>query len=443
MPIDISATVLLLGAGDFLTVYLFGYMHKTFFEKKSRFIDKKWMVALIYLLDWCMIFVANLQEIPPLNLLSMITAYMLPLFIIYRVKSFRDLTNFFFYMVGTMVMEVVLGISAGYLNNEMGFRTQYELITPQAAVIINFMEMILVVLICRFGSKEKNKKTDYMVFLIMAMPLISVVLIIVDMFLLSMGKYDNFNSGQFLRMTILLVILNIAVFIILEKYTSLMQHEMELVQEKAKLESDAYLMEITAKNMKERLQLTEASMQKDRVMRHDRRHFEALLYQLLEEGNVEDTKKYLAERLAMEPQSVMKYCENTTINAAISHYIACAKMENISMTVSANIPGELSVDELELAIVISNLLENAINACRKISEKDRYLKLTAMYKNQLLLEIENSCDRKVVLDENGHPFSKDEDHGIGTRSVLAFANKTDSEISYLAEENRFRVRMIV
>ena len=156
MPIDISATVLLLGAGDFLTVYLFGYMHKTFFEKKSRFIDKKWMVALIYLLDWCMIFVANLQEIPPLNFLSMITAYMLPLFIIYRVKSFRDLTNFFFYMVGTMVMEVVLGISAGYLNNEMGFRTQYELITPQAAVIINFMEMILVVLICRFGSKEKK-----------------------------------------------------------------------------------------------------------------------------------------------------------------------------------------------------------------------------------------------------------------------------------------------
>ena len=88
-------------------------------------------------------------------------------------------------------------------------------------------------------------------------------------------------------------------------------------------------------------------------------------------------------------------------------------------------------------------MENAINACRKISEKDRYLKLTAMYKNQLLLEIENSCDRKVVLDENGHPFSKDEDHGIGTKSVLAFANKTDSEISYLAEENRFRVRMIV
>ena len=443
MPIHISATELLLGVGDFLTIYLFGYMQRIFFEKKNWTKGKAWLVPMIYLLDWCMIFIANLQEIPPLNLLSMITAYMLPLFLIYHVKSFRDLTNFLFYMVGIMVMESVLGISGGYLNNEMGFRTRYELITPQAALIMNFIEIIMVIIICRFGSKEKDKKSDHMIFLLMAMPLVSVVLIVVDMFLLAMGKYDNFNLGQFLRMAILLVIVNIAVFVILEKYTDLMKHEMELVQDKAKLESDASLMEIAAKNMKERLQLTESSMQKDRIMRHDRRHFEALLYQLLEEGNIEEAKKYLAERLAMEPQPVMKYCENTTVNAAISHYMACAKMENIAITVSANIPSGLSVNELELAIVISNLLENAINACRKLPETDRYLKLTAKYKIQLLLEIENSCDRKVALDEDGYPFSKNENHGIGTRSVLAFVNKTDSEICYLAEGTRFRVRMIL
>lgn len=443
MSIHISATELLLGVGDFLTIYLFGYMQRIFFEKKNWTKGKAWLVPMIYLLDWCMIFIANLQEIPPLNLLSMITAYMLPLFLIYHVKSFRDLTNFLFYMVGIMVMESVLGISGGYLNNEMGFRTRYELITPQAALIMNFIEIIMVIIICRFGSKEKDKKSDHMIFLLMAMPLVSVVLIVVDMFLLAMGKYDNFNSGQFLRMAILLVIVNIAVFVILEKYTDLMKHEMELVQDKAKLESDASLMEIAAKNMKERLQLTESSMQKDRIMRHDRRHFEALLYQLLEEGNIEEAKKYLAERIAMEPQPVMKYCENTTVNAAISHYMACAKMENIAMTVSANIPSGLSVNELELAIVISNLLENAINVCRKLPETDRYLKLTAKYKIQLLLEIENSCDRKVALDEDGYPFSKDENHGIGTRSVLAFVNKTDSEICYLAEGTRFRVRMIL
>lgn len=123
MPIHISATELLLGVGDFLTIYLFGYMQRTFCEKRNWIKDKSLLVPVIYLLDWCMLFVANLQEIPPLNLLAMVAAYLIPLFLIYQVKSFRDLTNFWFYMVGTMVMEVVLGISGGYLNNEMGFRT--------------------------------------------------------------------------------------------------------------------------------------------------------------------------------------------------------------------------------------------------------------------------------------------------------------------------------
>lgn len=223
MPIHISATELLLGVGDFLTIYLLGYMQKTFYEKRIWIKEKTWMVPVIYLLDWCMLFMANLQEIPPINLLAMITSYMLPLFLIYHVKSFRELTIFFFYMVGTMVMEVILGISGGYLDNEMGFRTRYDLITPQIALLMNFMEMILVIIICRFGSKVKDKKSDHMIFLLMAMPLVSVALIVVDMFLLGMGKYDHFNSGQFLRMAILLVIVNIAVFVILEKYTGLMK----------------------------------------------------------------------------------------------------------------------------------------------------------------------------------------------------------------------------
>ena len=393
--------------------------------------------------DWCMLLVANLQEIPPLNLLTMIAAYLMPLFLIYQVKSFRDLTNFWFYMVGTMVMEVILGISGGYLNNEMGFRTQYELITPQTALLMNFIEMILVLFICRFGSKEKDKISDHMIFLLMAMPLISVVLIVLDMFLLGMGQYQNFNSGQFLQTAVLLVIVNIAVFIVLEKYTGLMHREMELAQEKSRLKSDADIMEMAAKTMKERLQSAETVMQKDRMMRHDRRHFEALLYQLLEDGKTEEAKKYLEERLAMEPKGMQKYCENTTVNAAISHYLSWAKKEGIQTTVSANIPVSLPVDEMELAITISNLLENAVYGCLKLPEAERYLKLTAKYKNQLLLEIENSCEGTVPLNKEGHPFSNENNHGIGTRSVLAFVNKTNSEIQYLAEKKRFRVRMII
>ena len=145
----------------------------------------------------------------------------------------------------------------------------------------------------------------------------------------------------------------------------------------------------------------------------------------------------------MEPKGIQKYCENTTVNAVIGHYLSWADKEGIQTSVSVNIPDSLSVDDMELAITISNLLENAVFACLKLPEKDRYLKMTAKYKNQLLLEIENSCEGMVPLDEDGHPFSYEKNHGLGTRSVLAFINKTNSEIYYIAEEKRFRVRMIL
>jgi signal transduction histidine kinase len=175
--------------------------------------------------------------------------------------------------------------------------------------------------------------------------------------------------------------------------------------------------------MKERIAVLENIMQQDRVMRHDRRHFETLLQTLLQEGNTQEALKCLNERLSQEPHGVKKYCENTTLNAAITHYIAIAEKKSIKVNISATIPADLNVDEMQLAIVISNLIENAIHACEKMPENERRINIIARYKSQLLFEISNSCADKIMLDEEGHPFSNEEDHGIGTRSVLDFIKK--------------------
>ena len=120
-----------------------------------------------------------------------------------------------------------------------------------------------------------------------------------------------------------------------------------------------------------------------------------------------------------------------------------AENKKIKVRVSTNIPSSLDADEMQLAITISKLLENAIHACEKLPEKDRLIEITAKYKEQLLLEITDSCRGRVPLDDEGHPFATKEDHGIGTRSVLAFAAETDSDIRYIAEDGLFKVRMLI
>ena len=216
-----------------------------------------------------------------------------------------------------------------------------------------------------------------------------------------------------------------------------------LKQKEYKLKSDAAILEMAARSMRERLNSTEELLSQDRTMRHDRRHFEALILSLIQDGKVDEARKCLEERLSHEPRAGKRYCENTTVNAALMHYMSLAERNNIKVTVSANIPYNVGVDDMQLAIAISNLLENAINACLKVPEPERFIEVTARYKEQLLLEIVNSCDGEQKLDEEGHPVTAEAGHGIGTRSVLDFAEKTGSEVRYITEDNRFKVRMIV
>ena len=214
-------------------------------------------------------------------------------------------------------------------------------------------------------------------------------------------------------------------------------------QKEYKLKSDAAILEMAADSMKDRLRATEEILSRDRTMRHDRRHFEALILSLIQDGKVDEARKYLEERLSQEPHSFKRYCENTTVNAALMHYVTMAERNNIKVTVSANIPYNTGVDEMQLAIAISNLFENAIHACLKVPETDRFIEVTAKFKEQLLLEIVNSSDGKQELNEEGHPVTTEIGHGIGTRSVLDFVEKTGSEIRYISEDDRFKVRMVI
>ena len=217
----------------------------------------------------------------------------------------------------------------------------------------------------------------------------------------------------------------------------------ELKQNEYKLKAEAEMLEMAAQGMRDRLLSTEELMRQDRALRHDRRHFEALLFSLLQDGKADEARECLKERLAQEPHSSIKYCDNATVNAALTHYVYAAERKMIKVNVKTNIPVNTEIDEMKLAIAISNLLENAIHACEKVPESERFIDITAKHKQQLLLEVVNSCDKKVDLDEDGYPFTTEEGHGIGTRSVLAFVKETDSAIRYIAEDKTFKVQMII
>lgn len=242
----------------------------------------------------------------------------------------------------------------------------------------------------------------------------------------------------------------LVIFIGLAAYTSIflslksLQREFHVKEDNQKMQAEREYLQLAAGNMARRLELMENVSAQNSRAAHDRRHLNNVLLELLDQGKPGEA----AALLKGDQQAVSKiskvYCENHAVNAAVCHYAGLAEQAGIPTELTLDIPVDVNADALELSMVVSNLMENAIQACGKLGEgASPYLRFTCRYAGRLLLEMENPCGEDVVLDENGYPIAGEEGHGIGTKSVIAFVKKYDGELLCQIENGVFRVRLLV
>ena len=90
-------------------------------------------------------------------------------------------------------------------------------------------------------------------------------------------------------------------------------------------------------------------------MRHQMNQLSALA----EAGDLDGLKAYLAKTVSRIPELDMSFCENRAADSVVGYYCALAKREGIPFCAKLDLPQALPVDEIDLCLVLSNLLENA------------------------------------------------------------------------------------
>ena len=196
--------------------------------------------------------------------------------------------------------------------------------------------------------------------------------------------------------------------------------------------------------MSEKLKLMEDVSAQNSRAAHDRRHFNNVLLELLEQGQTGEAAALLQTQNQAVPKIGKTYCENPAVNAAVCHYAGIAEQAGIQTDISLDISNNLNVDTLEFSMVVSNLMENAIHSCAKLPKDIApYIRFTCRSVGRLLLEMENPCATDSALDQSGYPIIRNEGHGIGSKSVAAFAKKYDAELLFKIENGVFRVRLLV
>lgn len=179
------------------------------------------------------------------------------------------------------------------------------------------------------------------------------------------------------------------------------------------------------------------------VMRHDLRHTYRLLYMMLQAGEVDAAKKYIETREKLLGRTAIKtFCRLPLINAALSICIRRAENLNIEVRHKINLPQEISVDEGDFALLISNLLENAVNACIRQPTNRRRISIAMQSVNgQFVLSVANLCDETITFDEKNYPHPSGEGHGLGIASVKNFSDKYGAYTNFSQENGVFKVTM--
>lgn len=241
-----------------------------------------------------------------------------------------------------------------------------------------------------------------------------------------------------------LILLGLSVYVSIIHTLTTITRQYAMREENQKMQAEREYLQLAAGNMAHRLELMEEVSAQNSRAAHDRRHFNNVLMELLEQGKTSEAAALLGNHDQAVPKISRVYCENHAVNAAVSHYAGLAEQAGIMAEINLDIPSDLTIDALELSMVVSNLMENAIQVCASLPKNQLpYLQFTCRSVGRLLLEMENPCADGVVLDENGYPVAVEAGHGIGSKSVIAIAKKYDGELLYKIENGVFRVRLLV
>lgn len=193
------------------------------------------------------------------------------------------------------------------------------------------------------------------------------------------------------------------------------------------------------------LESLKESQEKTMIYRHDMRHHLNLISAFLTDKNIDATIKYISEvQTTIESSVVEQYCTNYAINLILYSYLTKAKEDQIAVETQISIPANNKISDMDLCVIFSNAIENAINACLSITNtKERILHIICKSKNdKLFIQITNSYQGTIQFVDD-MPISTEENHGLGTKSIAAVVQKYNGVCSFSADNNMFKSVVIL
>lgn len=257
---------------------------------------------------------------------------------------------------------------------------------------------------------------------------------------LAFFPYTLYEYPKNILVTIFLMITMLVSYVVVLRY---LDSETKQVEEYWK----NVMFESYIKGLENQNYLVEQSEQNLKILRHDMRHYSMMISSLLDQGEYEEIKNIAGHISAVvNDNKVHRYCDNLIINTVLMKMAMQAQSLHIALHLNVLIPKQIPVNEYEFAMVLANLLENALSGVKNVAPERKYVDVKIhCTPEHLLVDMENECESEVRFDSiTGLPKSeRGANHGLGMQSVQAFSDKLGGSIDCSCENNRFRIILFI
>jgi two-component system sensor histidine kinase AgrC len=183
-----------------------------------------------------------------------------------------------------------------------------------------------------------------------------------------------------------------------------------------------------------------------RGWRHDYHNHLQSLKGYLKLGETEKMERYLKDlETDLDSIDTLYHSGNLQVDAILDAKLAIAEKDEIDIKCDASLPPSLHVNEIDLCVIIGNLLDNAIESCRKIDRKDhRFIRVyLGVLKQQLYISVTNATGESVKIRTDAYFSAKRGDHGHGLKRVDQVVEKYQGYLNRQNEPGVFATEILL
>lgn len=137
---------------------------------------------------------------------------------------------------------------------------------------------------------------------------------------------------------------------------------------------------------------------------------------------------------------------HSVINAVLNQKYRTMQEKNIAVILKLGDLHEVAMEEEEIVILLSNLLDNAIRESERVLKErgKAVVQIKLVYENsKMILAVKNPVMEKVEIINDKVQTKRGECHGIGLLNVKAVVDKHEGEMVLTCDDNVFKAVVIL